>query len=119
MTGIAAYKEMSVTTQNKGRLVVLLYDGAVKNLKLAVEAVNRGDTAEKNLRIGKAMDIIQELDCCLDLDAGGEIAQNLRKLYVFMNQHLLKGSVRNNVRNFQEVIALLEDLNTAWKAITT
>lgn len=118
MNGIAAYKEMSVTTQDKGRLVVLLYEGAIKNLRQAAEALGCNDITEKNIRIGKAMDIIQELDCCLDMDAGGEIASNLRKLYQFMSQHLLKGSIRNEARNFLEVVALLEDLNTGWKAIT-
>lgn len=117
MTGIAAYKEMSITSQSQGRLVVMLYEGAIKNLRLAADAIDRGDWAEKGVRMGKASDIINELDCSLDMAAGIEIAQNLRKLYQFMTNHLTMASFAKDAAKVREVIAILEDLNTAWKTI--
>ena len=118
MSRIAAYQEHAVTTQSKGHLVVLLYDGAIRFLNQAIEALEAGDLARKGELVGKAMDIVNELDTALDMDAGGEIANNLRSLYDFMRRHLLQGHLRNNAQTLRDVVAILEELNEAWRTIT-
>ena len=95
MNGTALYEETAISTQSKGRLVVMLYDGAVKFLSQAIKALQVGDLEAKNRNIGRARDIIFELNTVLDLDAGREVAQNLRKLYNFRPTHTNhKNSVR-------------------------
>jgi len=118
MSGIAAYKENAVATGSNGRLVVLLYDGAIKFLRQAIKALDAGDAAEKGVYIGKATEIIIELDSVLDMEGGGEIAQNLRNLYNFMVMHLTRANRQKDAQMVREVIALLEDLSQAWKAVT-
>ena len=118
MNSTGFYEETTVTTQNKGRLVVMLYDGAIKFLTQAVKALQAGDIEAKNRNIGRARDIIFELNTVLDLDAGGEVAQNLRKLYNFMNSHLTQANNSNDVQMIREVIALLNKLNEGWRAVT-
>ena len=119
MKGIAAaYQDTAVTTQSKGRLIVLLYDGAIKFLKLAIKALEDGDHAKKGLYINRAQDVIHELNAVLDMDAGGEIAANLRKLYLFMSRRLREANAGRDPRMIQEVIGLLDELNQSWKAIT-
>ena len=54
----------------------------------------------------------------LDMDAGGEIAGNLRKLYVFMINRLSQANVQSDPQLIRDVIKLMEDLNSSWKAIT-
>ncbi len=119
MKGITAYQETSVATENKGRLIVMLYDGAIKFLRLAIKEMEAGNYEAKGRYIGKAQDIISELNTVLDMEAGGEIASNLRKLYFFMTRHLSKANSKSDPQMVREVISLLEELNKGWRAITT
>ena len=118
MNGFAAYQDTAVTTQSKGRLIVLLYDGAIKFMKLAIKELQAGNYEAKGRYIIRAQDIINELNAVLDMDAGGEVAVNLRKLYCFMNNRLSQANVERNPQMIREVITLAEELNQSWKAIT-
>ena len=89
------YKENSITTQSKGRLIVMLYEGAIKFMKLAIENIEQKDYEAKNNYLIRAQNIITELNAVLDVEAGGEIAENLRKLYVFMLNHLRKADFQS------------------------
>jgi len=117
MNGITAYQEHRVVTQSPARLIVLLYDGAIKFLKQAIEHMQAGDIVAKSEAVGRATEIIIELDSVLNMEAGGEIAENLRKLYDFMARRITVAHVRNNPQMLREVIKLLEDLNDGWKAV--
>jgi len=118
MDGTTLYEETAITTQNKGRLVVMLYDGAIKFLNQAVKAIQAGNLEAKARNIGRARDIIFELNTVLDLDAGGEVAQNLRTLYNFMNSHLNQANISNDAQMIRDVIALLKKLNEGWRAVS-
>ncbi|MHC4478548.1 MAG: flagellar export chaperone FliS [Planctomycetota bacterium] len=117
MNGLNAYQEAAVTTQSKGRLIVLLYGGAIKFLKKAVQELEAGNHEEKGRYINKAQDIINELNAVLDIDAGGEIAVNLRKLYCFMSARLSQANIRCDAQMIREVIVMMEELAQGWKAI--
>jgi len=118
MNGIAAYQETAVATQGKGRLIVLLYDGAIKFMRLAVKELEAGNHEAKGRYITRAQDIINELNAVLDTDAGGEIAANLRKLYCFMSNHLSEANIKCDAQMIREVITIMEELNQSWKTIT-
>lgn len=118
MNGFNAYQETAVLTQNKGRIIVMLYDGAIKFLKQAIKNLEAKDYEAKGRDIEKAQDIILELNTVLDMETGGEVAQNLRSLYNFMNKHLNQANVRADAQMIREVINLLEELNQSWRAIT-
>ena len=117
MSVLNAYREAAVSTQSKGKIVVMLYEGAIRFLKQSITAMENKDYPEKAKYITKALDIINELNVVLDMDSGGEVAQNLRALYLFMNKHLNQASVKCDVPMVQEVIGLLEELNAGWKEI--
>ncbi|MBW7992211.1 MAG: flagellar export chaperone FliS [Planctomycetes bacterium] len=118
MSGIAAYQDNAVTTQSKGRLIVMLYDGAIKFLRLAIMEIENNNYEAKGRYINKAIDIINELNAVLDMDTGGEIAGNLRKLYIFMINRLAKANIESDPQLIRDVIKLMEELNQSWKAIT-
>lgn len=117
MKGVETYQETAVTTQNKGKLVVMLYEGAIKFLKMAIKEIEAKDPEAKGEHISKAVDILFELNTVLDMDAGGEVATNLRKLYVFMGRHLTEANKEQDAGKIEEVIKMLEELNQSWKAI--
>ncbi|HNS20098.1 MAG TPA: flagellar export chaperone FliS [Sedimentisphaerales bacterium] len=118
MKAMDAYQQVAVTTQSKGRLIVMLYDGAIKFLKLAIKELEAGNYAAKGQYINRAHDILNELNGVLDMDNGGEIAQNLRSLYMFMNRRLRQANTKRDPQMIREVIALMEELNQGWKTVT-
>jgi len=118
MKGIAAYQQTAIGTQSKGRLIVMLYDGAIKFMKLAVRELEAGNYTAKGQYINRAQDIINELNAVLDTESGGEIALNLRRLYVFMNRRLSEANTKRDPQMIAEVIGLMGELNQSWKAIT-
>ena len=118
MNGVKAYQETAITTHSRGHLVVMLYEGAIKFLKFANRAIEQNDPAAKGKYIARAQDIILELDNVLDMEIGGEIAENLRKLYLYMDQQLSAANVKQDSEIINEVIGLLEELNVGWKTIS-
>jgi flagellar protein FliS len=118
MKAVQEYHTTAVTTQSKGRLIVLLYDGAIKFMKLAIKELEAKNYEAKGRYIGRAQSIVDELNAVLDTDGGGEIAANLRKLYCFMNRRLAEANTRRDPQMIREVITLMEELNQSWKAIT-
>lgn len=117
MKGIDTYKETAITTQSKGRLIVMLYDGAIKFMKQAIIEIQNENWSEKGKFITKAQDIINELNNVLDMESGGEIATNLRSLYFYMNRKLNEANANKDPQILEEVIKLMEELNQSWKAI--
>ena len=118
MKGIGAYQETAIGTQSKGRLIVMLYDGAIKFMKLAIREMEAGNYAAKGRYINRAQDIVNELNAVLDMDGGGDISQNLRKLYLFVNRRLSEANGKRDPQMVREVITLMEELNQSWRAIT-
>jgi flagellar protein FliS len=118
MNGVDIYKEHTVGTQSKGRLIVMLYDGAIKFMRMAIKELEAGNYAEKGKYISKALDIINELNAVLDMDAGGEVATNLRNLYLFMARRLNEANIKKDPNMIRDVIKMMEELNQSWKVIT-
>ncbi|MBN1807148.1 MAG: flagellar export chaperone FliS [Sedimentisphaerales bacterium] len=117
MNRIATYQDSAVNTQSKGRLIVMLYDGAIRFMKLAIVEMEKQNYEAKGRYINRALDIISELNVVLDMDAGGEIAGNLRQLYNFMNNRLSEANIKCDPQMVRDVIKLMEELNRGWKAI--
>ena len=117
MNEVGAYKDAAVTTQSKGRLIVMLYEGAIKFMKLAVKELEAGNNLEKGQYINRAQDIINELNAILDTDTGGELANNLRKLYCFMSNRLAQANTKRDPHIIREVISIMEELNQGWRTI--
>ena len=118
MNGVDFYRETAVTTQNKGRLVVMLYDGAIKFLRQAIVAIEANDFLGKGRFLIRAQDIIVELNTTLEMEADSEIAKNLRALYNFIYRRLSQANTECDPKIVREVIGLLEELNSGWKTIT-
>lgn len=115
-----AYREVSVRTATQGKLIVMLYDEAVKQLDLAVDllkAKTRQLDKVHNALI-KTQDIVTELMAGLDFDRGGEIARNLMSLYVFFNEKVREGNLKKDPEPLVQVRAFMADLRSAWVQIS-
>jgi flagellar protein FliS len=109
------YKQTAVKTANRGQIVIMLYEGAIQNVKKATIAVEKKDIKTKGMAIGKAHDIINELLNTLDFEVGGKIAQDLERLYNFMTEQLVKANLDSSKEPLQTVQKLLETLLEGWR----
>ncbi|MDR3044225.1 MAG: flagellar export chaperone FliS [Desulfovibrio sp.] len=112
-----AYLQTQVTTTTQGELLLLLYDGAIKFLNQAKEKIAERDYAGKGILISKALDIVNELDASLNLEKGGELAENLHKLYFYCSTRLLNANLKMDVAFIDEVIKILAGLRGAYGQI--
>jgi len=113
------YKETQVNTANQGKLIVMLYDGAIKFLNIAAENMSSPRTYDvANSNIIKAQDIITELLLSLNMADGGEIARNLFNLYMFFKKQLLDANISKDPEKIKPIISNLKALRDAWDQIS-
>jgi flagellar secretion chaperone FliS len=111
------YQNTQIQTASTGDLILLLYDGAIRFLNRAVLGIEekRLDTAHADIVRGQ--DIVLELMTGLDFERGGELAVNLRELYLFMYQTLLQANLKKDVEKIHTVIRLLDNVRGAWQVV--
>ncbi len=113
-----SYRQIATQTAPPGQLVLMLFDGALRSLERALLGFDLTEIAERNATIHNnlqhAIDIIRELNCSLDVEAGGQLADTLRDLYAYFERRLLDSSCKKSRRGIDEVLPMLRDLRDAW-----
>jgi flagellar protein FliS len=112
-----AYRNNQVMAASKNKLVIMLYDGAIKNLKLAEIALQEKQIENVNTHIKKTQDIIAEFMSTLNFEAGGDIAKNLYQLYEYMYNRLIRANIDKDAAGIEEVKKYLEELRDTWTQI--
>lgn len=115
--GRQAYQTNQVTTAPQKKLIIMLYDGAIKNLNLAKMAMEKKDIEKTSNYLIKAQNIISEFMNTLNFDQGGDIAKNLYALYDYMYQTLVRANIDKDVNKLEEVKKYLEELRETWMQI--
>ncbi|MEM9603849.1 MAG: flagellar export chaperone FliS [Pseudomonadota bacterium] len=111
-------KGTGATYADPHQLIQLLYDGALDRLAQAQAAMGREEMAECHRLVSEVIGIVEGLDGCLDKDAGGDLADNLHELYVYVIRRLLLGNLNNELGEaVQESVDLLRELREAWALI--
>lgn len=113
--GANQYKKTSIGTANRGQILIMLYEAAIKHIKTATVAIDKKDVAAKGMAIGKVHDIINELAATLDHNVGGNIAVELERLYNFMTEQLVQANIENSKDKLNTVRKLLETLLDGWR----
>ncbi|MCB1156629.1 MAG: flagellar export chaperone FliS [Leptospiraceae bacterium] len=116
-SGYDTYKSNEVSTQSPAKLIVMLYDGAIRFLKTASDNMNYKNFDVVNNNINRAHDIVDELISSLNVEEGGEVAQNLLSLYIYINKRIIEANVNKDREIISEVIHILGELKTAWEEI--
>ena len=114
----AAYKQQSIMTAPPERLVVMLYDGAIRFFFQAAAAMREDDRATAAERLDRGEAIVDHLLATLDMEQGGEIAQRLEGIYVFSKRLLLKARLERDADKIDLVRGYLTELREAWAQIT-
>ena len=115
-----AYRDTGVKTASQGKLVVMLYNEAIRQLSYAVSylmGVNKIEAQnieQFSKHIVKVQEIITELMISLDMNAGGDISKNLMSLYIYFNQELLSISISHDREKITFIQDMLMQLRDAW-----
>ncbi|MGM3175849.1 flagellar export chaperone FliS [Dickeya lacustris] len=110
--------ESAVMSASPHQLIVMLFDGAKSALVRARILIEQGDIINKGNSLSKAIDIISNgLQLGLDMQNGGELAENLSDLYDYMIRRLLYANIHNDINAIAEVEVLLDNIADAWKKI--
>lgn len=109
------YKRNQVTTASPAELTMQLYNGAIRFLDQAIEAIEQENIETANERLVRVQDIVRELEMTLDTTI--EIGQQLKQLYDYMLHRLTEANIKKDLEIVQEVCELLTDLRDAWKEV--
>lgn len=114
-----AYMNNQVNTAPQNKLIVMLYDGAIRNLKLTELLLDeeKYSIEEVNNALVKAQNIIFELMATLNREAGGEVADNLYSLYDFMYNKLVRANIDKDKEAVTLVRSYMEELRESWASI--
>ena len=114
MNGYSNYKTANVETADQGKLILLVYDCAIRSCKLANENMGEERTEDRSNALIKAQRAIAELMGSLNMEVGGEIATNLYRLYEYMTRRLIEANIKIDSAPVKEVLGLLQNLREAW-----
>ncbi|MFS8652420.1 MAG: flagellar export chaperone FliS [Caldibacillus sp.] len=110
-----AYRQNAVNTATPGELTLMLYDGCLKFIRLAREAINNNDIQAKNTNIQKAQNIITELMVTLDMKY--EISKQMMPLYDFVRRKLIEANVKNSLQSLEEAETIVKEFRETWKEV--
>lgn len=119
--GVSAYQHSmnhaQAATASPHRLIQMLLEGLLDNLTRAQGYMTRGQIAEKGLTISKCLDILNGLSVVLDEEKGGEVTQELARLYDYCGHRLFESNVNNDVTGLEEVHRLMGEVLEGWKVL--
>ena len=114
------YNQVQIQTANRGKLIVMLYQGAIRKMKKALMMIEKKDLEGKGNCLIQAQDIILELLYALDrqlLESGNELAINLQKLYFYAYRRLIEANTKIDRQAVEEVVELMSSLLVAWQQV--
>jgi flagellar protein FliS len=99
------------------QLMLMLFDGAIEAMSFTIGAIQNNDLALRSKQNTRSITIINGMRECLDMQAGGELANNLYALYQYMAQELFRASVKNDSDTIQNIQTMLKDIRGSWEKI--
>ena len=120
-SALQQYNQVRAHVQTEGasphRLIQILMDGAIEKINVAKGLIERRDIPEKVRNINWALSMIDGLRQSLDIEKGGEIANNLESLYDYMQRRLIVANAENDPSILDEVVGLMLEIKSAWDAV--
>jgi flagellar secretion chaperone FliS len=108
------YRQTEVETANPGRILITLYDAAIRFVRLAIQQINDGNAAAKGVTLGRAYAIIAEFIHALDHDRAPELCRNLESIYNFMLEQMSNANLQMDSAPLEPVLTHLIDLRATW-----
>ena len=99
------------------QLMLMLFDGAIEAMSMTVGAIQNKNFELRSKQNTRSITIINGMRDCLDMEAGGDLANNLYSLYQYMAQELFKASFKNDADTIQNIQTMLKDIRESWEKI--
>ena len=109
----AKMKENSIMTAPKEELTLMLYDGAIKFINIAIIAIENKDTMKAHDNIIKVQNIIREFQ--ITLDRKYDISEDLNRLYNYIFRRLIDANTTKNIDTLKECSDLIRNMRDTWK----
>ncbi|HHV82398.1 MAG TPA: flagellar export chaperone FliS [Tepidanaerobacter syntrophicus] len=110
--GYQQYRYNSIVSASPERLMIMLFEGAIKFVRLAKKAVEEKDIESANYNIARAEDIIAELEASLDMSY--EVSEDLVRIYDFLYRQLIEANIKKDINILDTVESMLADLKDTW-----
>ena len=114
---MSTYQEHALESASAVELVVALYDGIIRFLSAAVDAVERDDVDSRRLAVRRALDIIIHLQARLRMDVGGQPAQALSEFYASIFAQILQASQSASRQKFEHAMDCVRNVRDAWREV--
>jgi flagellar protein FliS len=117
-SGYDAYKVNEISTMSQGKLILMLYEGAIRFINIAIEnnTPRKFESVHKNLM--KAQEIINELMLSLNIEEGGDVAKNLLSIYIYLKKQLVQANMDKSTEVMKECAKLLGSLKEVWEEVS-
>lgn len=112
-----AYKSTQVETASREQILLMLYDGCIKYMEQARDTMAEEQFERSHQKLIKAQDIVTELMASLEMDVGGQIAEDLYNLYDYVLHNLVQANVEKNVNRIESVLPVMRDLFDTWTEV--
>jgi len=112
----SAYRTVDVQTASQAKLIIMLYDGAIRSAQEAVRQMDARRYDSVNNHLIRAQEIINELRSSLNMKAG-DVAVNLDRIYEYIQHRLMMGNIRKDKSFVSECIRMMSDLRNTWKEL--
>jgi flagellar protein FliS len=114
------YQSTQISTATKEQLLLITYDIGIRSCRIAETALDTEDNKTPDFDLAhreilRAQEVIRELMVTLNTEKGGEMAQNLMRLYDYMYQQLVEANIKKDPKNIHTVMTMLEDLKETWE----
>jgi flagellar protein FliS len=121
IAALAQYGQMKNDTQtmyaSPHQLILMLFDGAIEAMSMTIGAIQHKNIELRSKQSTRAIAIINGMRECLDMESGGELADNLYSLYQYMAQELFRAGIKNDVETIQGIQNMLKDIRDSWEKI--
>ncbi|MGL4473865.1 MAG: flagellar export chaperone FliS [Shewanella sp.] len=118
---LQSYRKVSldneIASASPHRIIQMMLAGALERLAQSRYAIENKDIQTKGILLSKAIGIINGLNSSLNMQAGGEIANNLSELYAFMLRRITFANINNDLQAIDDVMTILRDIKEGWDAI--
>ncbi len=114
-TGYDMYRSSHIEGMDPKRLILMLYDGALKHIRIAKEGIDQGDVQKRGENIGRVIAIVSELNACLDTSIQDDSIEFLRGLYTAILIELPKVSIHNDLKILDRSYSYIARLKEIWE----
>jgi flagellar protein FliS len=99
------------------QLMLMLFDGAIEAMSFTIGAIKNNNLELRSKQSTRSITIINGMRECLDMETGGELADNLYSLYQYMTKELFKASFKNDIETIRNIQTMLKDIRGSWEKI--